>query len=315
MNPGIHDRDEADDAGRIQPGITVPAGGKLLEWLAVLCVAEIPYRLIRHDGCWTIYVSPDDALKARRLLAEHEAQHHDWPPAPPVAAEMNGRDMISALWAAFWGVYAVAMFYLWLGPYRSSQPLLRAAAGRRQAVRDGEWWRTVTALMIHADVGHLVSNLLFLAVFAALVSRLFGTGLGWLLILAAGAAGNGLTAWTSIRDGVGVGASTACFAALGLLVAHGMVMQLRQSARWRDLWRRAWVPLAGGLAMLSMTGTAPGTDILAHFFGFTAGFALGIPAVPRSGRPPAPRMQHLCLALTVLTVAAAWILAWRFRHA
>ncbi len=314
MNPWMHDGEESEDTGRIQPGIPVPDREKLLEWLAVLCVAEVPYRLSRHDGRWTIYVPPDDEHKARRLLAEHEQQHQDWPPPSPLPAVIQGSDMISALWSAFWGVYAVAMFYLWLGPYRVSEPLLLAAAGRRSAVRDGEWWRTVTALMIHADVGHLVSNLLFLAVFAALIGRLFGTGMGWLLILAAGALGNGLTAWTSMRDGVGVGASTACFAALGLLVAHGMMTQLRRAARWRELWRRAWVPLAGGLAMLSLTGTSPGTDIMAHFFGFTAGFALGIPFVPRPGRAPSSRTQHLCLALTLLTVAAAWILAWRFRH-
>lgn len=302
--------DPADSGPSIPEGIAVPSRDKLMEWLAVLCVAEIPYQLFRHHGEWTIHVAPHDAQIARRLLDEHEQQHRGWPPPPPTVPEQYDGDIFSGLWAAFWGVHVVGMFYLWLGPYRSSVALLRAAGGRRSAVRAGEWWRTVTALMIHADVGHLVSNLLFLALFAALISRLFGVGLGWLLILAAGAVGNGLVAWTATNDGVGIGASTACFGALGLLAAHGVATHLRRAAPWRDLWRQAWIPLGGGLAMLSMTGAAPGTDIMAHLFGFMAGIALGLPAAARNAQPPGARIQYACLALTIVIVAASWIMAW-----
>ncbi len=305
--------DAPEDAGTRLPGIAVPCRDKLMEWLAVLCVAAIPYQLVRHHGEWTIHVAPHDASEAQRLLDEHEQQHRGWPPPSQAAVpETSSADIFSELWAAFWGVHVVGLFYLWLGPYRSSVALLEAAAGRRSAVRAGQWWRTVTALMIHADIGHLVSNLLFLALFAALISRFFGVGLGWLLILAAGAAGNALVAWTAGRDGIGIGASTACFGALGLLAAHGVATHLRSAAPWRDLWRKAWIPLGGGLAMLSMTGAAPGTDIAAHFFGFLAGIALGLPAAARAAQPPGARIQYACLALTIVIVATSWMMAWRF---
>lgn len=298
--------------GALPPGIAAPSREKLMEWLAVLCVAEIPYQLVRHQGQWIIYVSPDEVAKARHVLDDHERQHRGWPPPAATLPERTLGDLSAGLWPAFWGAHLVALFYLGLGPYRPSVALLQAAAGRRSAIRAGQWWRTVTALMIHADIGHLTSNLLFLALFAALIIRVFGVGLGWLLILAAGAAGNALVAWTAGRDGVGVGASTACFGALGLLVAYGVATQWRRAAPWRDLWKLAWMPLGGGLAMLSLTGAAPGTDIMAHFFGFVAGVVLGLPVAARATQPPGMRIQYPCLGVTLAIVAVAWTMAWRF---
>lgn len=39
---------------------------------------------------------------------------------------------------------------------------------------DGEWWRLWTACIAHADLGHLLSNLVFLVVFGRLVGGYFG---------------------------------------------------------------------------------------------------------------------------------------------
>ena len=41
-----------------------------------------------------------------------------------------------------------------------------------------ELWRAVTALTLHGDVVHLVSNLVAGAGFALLVARFFGAGMG-----------------------------------------------------------------------------------------------------------------------------------------
>ncbi len=47
----------------------------------------------------------------------------------------------------------------------------------------GEWWRVVTALTLHADLPHLLSNLVFGALFGYPAARLFGPGVAWFLIL------------------------------------------------------------------------------------------------------------------------------------
>lgn len=290
-------------------GIEVPSESKLPEWLAVLCVAGITYHLSRRHAVWIIHLAPEHEDAARALIDDHEARHRDWPPRPLTETSAPGL-WFDNLWAGFWGVYTVALFYLWQGPYRVSNALLRAGGAQRSAIRAGEWWRTVTALMIHADAGHLVSNLLFVFCFAALVVRLYGSGVGWLLIVVAGGLGNGLVAVTATRDGVGVGASTACFGALGLLVIHGLIARLQRAVPWRERWYRAWLPLMGGLAMLSMTGASPGTDVVAHLFGFLAGMTIGLPFAAGFPRQPLPRpAQWLALAGVLGLVSAAWWLA------
>ncbi len=86
-----------------------------------------------------------------------------------------------------------------------------------------EWWRVVTALTLHADVGHLLSNLAFGAVFGFLASRALGgrRRVGQYSCFGA-MMGNGLDAMVMPTEQRSLGASTAVFAALGILSAlHG----------------------------------------------------------------------------------------------
>ena len=63
----------------------------------------------------------------------------------------------------------------------------------------GELWRTVTALTLHADVVHAVSNAAAAAIFIGMVSSLLGLGLSSALVLFAGAAGNFANAFYTAR--------------------------------------------------------------------------------------------------------------------
>jgi len=51
----------------------------------------------------------------------------------------------------------------------------------------------VTALTLHVDSGHLITNLGFGMLFGYLAGQLLGPGIAWASILAAGALGNFLT--------------------------------------------------------------------------------------------------------------------------
>jgi rhomboid protease GluP len=150
-------------------------------------------------------------------------------------------------------------------------------------IRQGEWWRCVTALFLHADSAHLVANILSGAGFGLILAKLYGGPLAWALILITGAMGTALTAGIYFpADHFSIGASTAVFAALGLLTSAGVVMSLR--AGKSGLGLPSWLlPLLAGLTLLGFLGVGDGGDLMrridlvAHLSGFVVGFLLGLP--------------------------------------
>ena len=117
-------------------------------------------------------------------------------------------------------------------------------------VQDGEWWRTITALTLHADVGHLVSNIGFGILFGYFAGQLLGAGFAWFGVLIAAALGNKINAWIQPDTHLSVGASTAVFAALGLLSAAAWLRRRRVDHRWSY----QYAPLLGGILLLAYTG-------------------------------------------------------------
>src|SRR5256886_3201472 len=108
-------------------------------------------------------------------------------------------------------------FFAVTGPRtRHSAWFARGSAATDRIVA-GEWWRTVTALTLHADASHLLGNAAASVVLVGAVSRELGPGLGLWLVLLAGAGGNALTAVAHSAHHASVGASTAIFGAIRIL--------------------------------------------------------------------------------------------------
>jgi rhomboid protease GluP len=172
-----------------------------------------------------------------------------------------------------WAMTLTAIFY-WQG--QDSTLVDRAASSSIGLIRHGEWWRPFTALFLHADLGHLLGNLVGGVVFAALVSRMIGPLLGWILILASGTLGNIVTSLLVYPQTFNsIGASTAVFAALGILSGIGIAETLRE--RVRLPWFRIMAPVLAGIILLGWLGGGqdPHTDVLGHVFGFSSGLAAG----------------------------------------
>jgi membrane associated rhomboid family serine protease len=175
-----------------------------------------------------------------------------------------------------WVITLMAVFY-WQG----QDPTLvdRAASSSVGLISRGEWWRPFTGLFLHADLGHLLGNLVGGVIFAALVARMLGPILGWTLILASGALGNIITsALTYPQSFNSIGASTAVFAALGILSGIGIAETLRERARLP--WLRILAPVFAGIILLGWLGGGhdPHTDVIGHVFGFSSGLAAGAAA-------------------------------------
>lgn len=217
--------------------------------------------------------------------------------APPVAIVGHGWPGVA--------VYAAVLMVVAVLANQSAFGLDWLGAGRLDAgaLAGGEWWRAVTALMLHADLRHLLTNLAFGAFFGYFAARHMGTGVAWAAILAAGALGNVMNAVLSGPEHLSIGASTAVFAALGLLAAF--------------TWRRSLVegmslrarvaPLVAGVALLAFTGTGgENTDVGAHLTGFLAGAACGAGLAHVELRTR-PGVQLGLGAGAAGLVAAAWL--------
>ncbi len=171
----------------------------------------------------------------------------------------------------------------------------------------GEWWRVFTALTLHADLLHLLSNLAFGALFGYPAARLFGPGIAWLLILLGGGFAYGIDALLHPPEHYLLGASTAVFTALGLIAAYGWQRHMRD---WTP-WMRNASPLLAGVALLAFTGTGgENTDILAHLAGFAVGAGIGAlcARLPMPG-PGRAGVQWTAGLAAVGILALSWLLA------
>ena len=166
----------------------------------------------------------------------------------------------------------------------------------------GEWWRTVTALTLHADAPHVVGNAVASALLVGAASHQFGPGVGLWLVLLAGIGGNALTAVAYGTHHHLVGASTAMFGAIGILAAtRAMSLGRRPTARTR------WMVVAASLALLALLGTSPDADLLAHLFGLLLGGALGVAAAPALRWPLRPSVQWALAVAVLVFVVGAWL--------
>jgi membrane associated rhomboid family serine protease len=208
--------------------------------------------------------------------------------------------------AGIWIALALIGFFAATGPWSDSSEYFRlGAADARRIARGGELWRTVTALTLHSDPAHVLGNAFSCGVFGTLLLRRFGVGVGAWLLLGSGALGNLLTALWHGSQHRSVGASTALFGAIGALAATELVRR----RRLRLGWNQAWLPIAGGIALLAMLGTGRGSDFTAHVMGLAAGGLLGLAASHSlTALPPFGAQAALALG-ALFAIALAWTVA------
>jgi len=301
------DGDGGVDGGRVFGMVPVRlcSGEAAARQLAlVLSAVGIPSRLVPLGDGVALCVREGDARRATEELAAYDAENAA---SPPRRAPLPQRRFVLESVLA----YVLILVALFAFQRRGAFGLDWTALGLSRAgeIRDGALWQTVTALTLHGDLGHLLGNLAAGAAFGGLVAATLGAGLGWAAILAAGTLGN--LANAMLLQGVGhasLGASTATFAALGLLAGH---RQHEGRHPWRAGLRRAAPVLAGVLLLAFLGFGEKGTDIGAHIAGFACGTGLGfllaaLPAGRRLDRPAAQRAAALAVPLVLL---AAWLAA------
>lgn len=278
---------------------------QMRSWSLVLAARHIPCHPERRGFGWQLLVPANMLALAAKELRQYESENHGWPPPPP-----QETPLIDNRATTLWVLIAIGVFYnLTLrdinlaGHYPVSwHELGNAHAGK---IMDGQWWRLITALTLHADWQHLLGNLVIGGVFISRLCRDLRSGPGWLLLLAAGTFGNLINAWLQNPAHRAVGASTAVFGAVGILAAISMV-RYRQNLRPRRRWT---LPVAAALGLLAMLGVGgENTDLGAHLFGFLFGLPLGFGAelaIERYGRP-LWKVNTLMAMTSIVIVIGAW---------
>lgn len=277
-------------------------------WALTLEARQIPCRLEAAGGGWQLFVPSHTFAAALDELSQLEAENRNWPPPLPVAIPEADNLLVTLsvllLLAIFHNLTQLHLDIFGL----SAVDWINLGNADAGAIRAGQWWRTVTALTLHADGLHLLGNLTIGGLFIVFLCRALGSGVAWSLLLISGAFGNFINAWVQSPQHRSVGASTAVFAAVGLLAAINLFHN-------RQLQRRRWyLPLAAALALLALLGSEGAqTDLGAHLFGFATGVVLGLPTgylLGKHGRS-GPWLNALLTLASLVAVGGAWWLALR----
>ena len=164
------------------------------------------------------------------------------------------------------------------GAVDDAQALLDFGAMFGPLIADGEYWRLLTAMFLHADLLHLLFNMLALFLIGRQVEKSYGHLRFGVIYLLAGLSGSVLSFMASPLA-IGAGASGAIFGALGALVAFYVVQR-------RALGSQAKFYIAGLVVMVSVSLAyglaAPRIDNWAHLGGLAGGVALGLALSPRT---------------------------------
>ena len=265
----------------------------------VLASAGIGSELRRAAQGWELWTTEDRREEAARVIDAYaeENRPEKVSPGQPLLQEY-GRTT-----AGLWGALILLVCHLAVVHSGGINAYARVYGAASGLIQRGQLYRCATALLLHADALHLAGNLLGIGVFATAVCSVAGWGVGWLMIVATGIAGNLMNAYFYSAGHLSIGASTAVFGAVGILSALQLVKKFGQEGQRI----KAFLPLAAGLALLAMLGSSKNADLTAHLFGFFSGILLGGLYALQIKRPPGLKVQAAALLAVAGVLLAAWL--------
>jgi len=290
-------------------------------WSLVLRARRVPHRVRSLPGGYTVQVPPRFVRQAvDEILLYQQENISPHPSIPLPQAQERARPTVA-------GMLALCAFFAlthrpWPGLGWYPQYWHAVGVADAAGIMQGQLWRILTALTLHADPAHIASNAVVGGAFLILLSRRIGSGTAWLAAILAGALGNLLNALVhAALAGPGhlsIGFSTAVFGAAGVLAglkAIGGEGDFRAGAHSAG---QGWLlPVAAALALVATLGTGgEDTDLGAHFFGLFAGLLLGGGLgwrAARRGRPDewdGGRVNIAAGALAAFLLTGAWAWGW-----
>ncbi|ALX49149.1 rhomboid family intramembrane serine protease [Lentibacillus amyloliquefaciens] len=152
-------------------------------------------------------------------------------------------------------------------------------------ISQGEYWRLLTSIFLHADLMHVLFNSFALVLFGPALEQMLGKMKFIAAYLGAGLVGNIATLLLGPPIYAHVGASGAIYGLFGIYV---FMVAFRKQLIDQSSAQIVTVILVIGLIM---TFVNTGINAYAHIFGFIGGFALS-PLVLNNVRPFSPWIRH-----------------------
>jgi len=239
-----------------------------LDWSLVLVSQGID-ALIEKDpeaGTWNLMVPAPEYRRAVQAITQYrrENQTEVW------HKEVPWTGLIFDWRSVPWFLFLILIHAI---EATGHGQLSEAGMMDNHAVRQGDWWRLVTAVTLHANLAHLAANATTGLLLLGLAMAASGPGIGLLASLLAGLAGNGAGLLLYGDTHHGLGASGMVMGTLGLLTAQWLA-PFRGGLTPRHLMVRG---VLSGCLLLVHLGLSPekNVDLLAHVTGFLAGLLLG----------------------------------------
>ena len=271
----------------------------------VLLAANIPHRIrVVSPAQMEIYVALPEKEKALKELSAYTEENADRP------ANSDVNPVFTPIFQAMSPLIigCLACLYGITGDWQPQALWFSKGAGDSTAIlHNHEFFRLVTALTLHADVVHLLSNCilgLFLLHFFLLLT---GNGIGLFAVLLTSASANYLNVLMHGPDHLFVGFSTAVFSIIGMLCTISFALKTTRFVP------HLFMAIMAGLALLALLGTeGERTDLGSHLFGLFCGLIGGnmvrLPCFPilRSSF----WLQTLLSTFVLLTFYLCWFMAF-----
>jgi rhomboid protease GluP len=132
------------------------------------------------------------------------------------------------------------------------------------AVFNGEVWRLFTAMFIHADITHIVGNMLFLLIFGLRAEKMFDLKEYFFIYFLSGLTGDFLSLLSGPNT-VSIGASGAIFGIIGASIIYPR----------RAIGQSIATALLYSFFLLIINSISPDVDVFAHLGGLLIGLFVG----------------------------------------
>lgn len=240
------------------------------------------------------------AAEAARRQAQQQARRADGdPPKPWVTWTVIGLN------AAAW----LVMVGLGVSASQPTGEALVAWGGNLGILTiNGEWWRLLTAMFIHAGIFHLAFNLYFAWVIGRTCEQVFGAAAYAVVYLGSGLVASMVSvAWQPAT--VSVGASGALFGVFGAFLGFTIRRRGMLPAEFVNSVRRNALILIGINLVIGFA--VPGIDVAAHVGGLVAGLGIGYAIARLAEKPVSSKQEAKAVrvrAIGITAVATAAIL-------